>query len=295
MLWILNPDAELELERPINYQTNHATLAAMRRMAPRFRLLSGDDEMVLLPDLLPADPAPRRSLLWCPTPGARRIATGLGYELPPSPAPGVLARANDKGLLAQSPLPAPACRELLEGEGAQARAESLLRAFGPLRLKRRFSFAGRRQRKIRAPLQEDDLRFLRDGIRLGGLVVENELEVSTEFSIHGVILLGASPLLGRPARVEADRYGSVMTIERLPEIHPRVTELTELGACAAELLQGLGYYGPFGLDVLETSSGLVASDLNARFTLGFRVGLGERLDEALTLLFQRAPGASDAR
>lgn len=293
MLWILNPDAELELERPLNYQTNHATLAAMRRMAPRFRLLTGGDDMTLLPDLQEADPAPRRALLWCPTPGARRIAVGLGYKLPASPDPSVLARVNDKALLAQSPLPAPACRELLEGDGAVERAENLLAGFGPLRLKRRFSFAGRRQRKIRAPLKEDDLRFLRDGTRLGGLIVESELEISAEFSIHGMILPGGSPLLGHPARVEADRYGSVMTIERIPETHPRTSELTGLGLRAAELLGSLGYFGPFGLDVLETSSGLVASDLNARFTLGFRVGLGDRLALALSLLFEYAPAAPD--
>lgn len=290
MFWILNPDAELELERPLNYQTNHATLAAMRRMASRFRLLTGDDDMALLPDLLPATPLARRALLWCPTPFAVRSATRLGYELPACPPPAVLASANDKAMLAASSLPAPACRELLEGEDALQRAQGLLEAFGPLRLKRRFGFAGRRQRKIRAPLQDDDLRFLNDGMRLGGLVVESELDVTAEFSIHGVVAPGGpTPLLGYPARVATDRYGSVMKIERLPTAHPRVPELIELGGRAAALLADLGYFGPFGLDVLETSSGLVGSDLNARFTLGFRVGLGERLDEARALLFERPP------
>lgn len=291
-LWILNPDAELELESP-HYQTNHGILAAMRENLSRFALLIQGDEFCLLSDLKPAPERGRQALLWCPTPRAVQTARKLGYSLPKAPPVGVLAAANNKSTLITASLPAPLCREFLWDASALARIQSLLDAHGPLRLKRLFGFAGRRQRKIQAPLRPDDRRFIGDGIRLGGLLVENELEILGEYSIHGTIPMGerendgtGRPRLGHPCHLTTDRFGSVTSIERLSPDHLRRRELEELGNRAVAHLTKLGYAGPFGLDVLETTAGLVASDLNARFTLGFSVGLGSERNQAIMDLYE---------
>ena len=59
---------------------------------------------------------------------------------------------------------------------------------------------------------------------------------------------------------------------------------------AAESLRSIGYFGPFGIDafVFRSERGEhlnPLSDLNARFTLGWSTGMGEKREEALTTTY----------
>lgn len=290
-LWILNPDAELELESPRGYQTKRVTLNAMRENFSRFDFLTQGDESCLLCDLAPAPPGGRRALLWCPTPSAVRRAHLLGYTLPPRPSLETLTIANSKASLIGAALPSPKVRELHQDEASIPRIEMLLGAVGPLRLKRLFGFAGRRQRKIQGPLRADDRRFIEDSVRLGGLLVEGELEILHEYSIHGVAFptsesAARRSALGHPCQLQTDRFGSVAALQRLAPGHRAFSKLQLLGEKAQQHLERLGYFGPFGLDLLETMEGIIASDVNARFTLGFSIGLGKARTRAIEALFE---------
>lgn len=161
-------------------------------------------------------------------------------------------------------------------------------------MKRAFSFAGRGQRTLRAPNAPEDRRFLFDALRAGGLLFEPELEIHAEYSIHGIVG-PKTRLLGAPCTLRVDDYGQPSLVEREDEDFPERHALEELGLRAAEHLERAGYFGPFGLDGIVARDPadpnqlrLFASDLNARFTLGWSTGFGAARAEAISRLLAGA-------
>jgi len=192
----------------------------------------------------------------------------------------VLSQANSKENLVRFHLPGPPRRAFVR---TRTELDALLGQLAPgekLRAKRRLSFAGRAQRRISRTLEALDERFLAEGLAQGGLLVESEQNVQREWSIHGVVWGGprsfggttsVSLELGSACAVETNAHGSVVRIERAESYPPT---LEALGHLVAEGLGELGYFGPFGLDFIETDGGIVPSDINARFTLGWSIGVG---------------------
>jgi phosphoribosylaminoimidazole carboxylase (NCAIR synthetase) len=157
-----------------------------------------------------------------------------------------------------------------------------------LRLKRAYGFAGRGQRVIRGEPSADDRRWIRDSLN-HGLLVEPELEVRRELTIHG-LLVGHRKWLGRPCVQRCDRWGRVEGIE-LASVHDAArSALVEHAECVAERLRAAGYFGPFGLDFLVSESGPgecgQLSEINARMSLGWSMGMAEHREAALRSLHE---------
>jgi hypothetical protein len=289
MIWILNPDCEIELSRPSGYTASQPVLKAMSDNASKFSWLTQRDESLFLHEL------ERRSgdqaVCWSPTPSTLRIATSKGYSLPKAPDVAVLRTVNSKTNLQRSELPGPQLRSFAKNQDEFAKILEVSGGNITVRTKRLYGFAGRNQRRLSPPLGADDLRYLSDSYRQGGLLVESEQKVFHEWSIHGVVwggerhFGGASRFdltLGDTCRIVTDTYGAVVQINRDTSAP---SELVSWSQRAGRWLFEMGYFGPFGLDVIEGDHGLVASDLNARFTLGWSVGLGESRASALERMF----------
>jgi hypothetical protein len=161
--------------------------------------------------------------------------------------------------------------------GAGARAS--------VRLKRRFGQAGRGQRRVNEFLSADDLRFVQDSAKFGGLIAEPELTIAKNWSMHGVIT-PTTLLLGDPCSFTTDRFSAPNSPVQQDETYSRpASHLRDATSDVAATLQKWGYFGPFGLDFVVTVEGRWALvDINARFTLGFSAGLGQKRSNALELV-----------
>lgn len=275
---MLNPDAEVEFSRDRYDGPDRKLIQAMQDKRASFDALVQGEPAAFLHELKIAS-SPTRALLWCATPYAKRRLAALGYELGPTPDGHIVRAVNSKEFLVTSDLPAPSERFFWRSRSAF----DTLRRDGTYRFKREYGFAGRGSRNVSWPPRADDELFLTQSLRKGGVLVEPRLSIFREYSIHGALAPDPTlePLLGRACEFRVDTFGSV--VDLFPSPNPP-TALSELGAHAATLLRRAGYFGPFGLDVLETEQGLVCSDLNARMTLGFSYGLGPLRARALQLI-----------
>lgn len=296
LVWIVNPDAEAEAATRGDYTPPRALMRTFASRRKQFDALVQDDTLRWAHELKAGEGLGRPAVLWCATDSAKRAAKRAGFLVGASPPMAVMKRVLNRAFLAESPLPGPRVRCFVRTE-QQLDAE--LARLGPgvaLRTKRAFGCAGRGHRVLRERLVKDDLTFLLDGLRAGGLVFESELNVENEFSVHGVIDPHGKTALGAVCRCSLDAYHQPLVVARVEGKSPLLQRVRDLGAEAARCLHSTGYFGPFGLDVLHVGTGdstvpggLSASDLNARFTLGWSTGMGPLRSRALQWL--AAPGS----
>jgi hypothetical protein len=292
LLWVINPGAEIELAGKTPPSESPRFRAAMERLTERFAWLTAADRWVSAHNL-GDEHRGMRALPWCPTPWLHKVAERSGVSMPEVPSLPVLRRVHHKSILIGTGLPGPPIREFAS---SRAELEAIAGQSPPgatLRLKQAYSYAGRGQRRM-GPGSRDDPVFLRDAFRSGGLVVESELDVTAEYSIHGYIprAEGSEIEVGSPCAMRVDEYGSVSAVSLLAAEHRQQAMLRTTGRAAGALLRSRGYFGPFGLDCLETSESLVASDLNPRFTLGWSVGMGAKRAHALADYAQVTPDST---
>jgi len=283
--WFTNLDAERELERPTAYQVSKAVSRIVSGQRETLHWLTLGDVSFAWDDLRAAHAPDAVVLCWCPTPAAIAALRRRRFEVVAGPGLDVLQRVNHRRFQLQFDGPLP--RAFVQGEAATVDLRWLEGSSGRRwRLKRPYGFAGRGQRVLREALSDDDRRWVIDSLR-GGFVREPDVDVLEEWSMHGVVL-GERVLVGEPCRQWCDAFGSVVRLERCaPDLetgdalHRAVREVA--GALARS-----GYFGPFGIDgfVYREGSDRVInpiSDVNARFTLGWSIGMGDRRDEALRL------------
>lgn len=288
-VWILNPDAELEFLYPGDYTTPKKLALQMSARREQFSRLVRTEPAHFVHELPPCTPRGALfSLFWSATPSVTKLATRLGYRVPRAVERSVLERVTNRRFLFESTLAAPPGRSFVTSAEELDRKLAQLGPHDVWRTKRGFGFAGRGHRTLRGGLIKDDRTFLTDGLRHGGILFEPEVTPTREFSIHGVVT-ESELVLGEPCALRVDEFSAPLDVERLDAPEPTLRDaLVALGAQAAETLKSAGYFGPFGLDVLEVEEAagrrLWASDLNARFTLGWSTGLGDAREQALSLL-----------
>lgn len=296
-VWVLNPGAEREL----SMSGGHETSAALRRQMEAHRdafapLVRGEPANFLheLPNL-PREYRGKAALLFCPTPAARTACERSGLSLLPAPSSDVLRRVHRKDFLGLGQAPLLAGRQVVR---EWSDFETVRRQIpGPARLKRLYGYAGKGQRTLPRRMSADDERWVRDGLKQGGVVVEPEVEVRGEVSVHGVVQHGKQ-IVGEPCRLEVDEFGAPRAITRLDEatalaVSSRsytqlLRECRGVAESVAAHLEAAAYFGPFALDFLVAPDGrLSLCDWNPRFSLGWSTGLGQKRDDALRLLLQR--------
>jgi hypothetical protein len=198
----------------------------------------------------------------------------------------VLRRANRKDWI-QALAPASLERKFITPEDDWRQLLRQTRAAdGAWRLKRAYGFAGRGQRRFPAEPSADDLRWLRESLAKGGVLREADVRIVDEFSLHGYVD-AEELIMGRPVQFFSDRFGapeSFRMARGMAAVHRQ--ELSHAAARVAEQLRSFGYHGPFGIDAFTWHEAThvqlnAVSDVNARFTLAWSLGMSEERARAL--------------
>ena len=199
-VWVLNLDAEAELERPRGYRPSAATLERIARYeAVAARALLGPADEVFREGDVPALAwRGRPGRAFCPTPRALARLNEAGCVLPRAPKLEALRAANDRALSFRLARGLPGSFWIAPGREPVAVARDLERLAGSVidragggrwLLKRSFSSAGRGRRRVRpADLREDDRSWIAASLERGGLVVEPWVErIEVEFVLHAIL------------------------------------------------------------------------------------------------------------
>ncbi len=271
--WVLNLDAELELEGITPPERMRESLAAAQaRLAA---MLPPDDVVV------DRDPdAVARGLegrAWCPTTSALARLARAGARVPDAPPMRVLREVNERGLaFAVAHLDgARRCVDEREALDAVARPGRWL-------VKRGLSFAGRGQRRIDAGrASETDRAWIRKSMRHGALYVEPRVAIELEVALHGLLARDGGLERGVPT-VQVVQDGAWRESRRASAGELTDDELATLSAGfddTARALRDAGYFGPFGIDAFRYHADdgprfHALGEINARYTMAWGTGMG---------------------
>jgi hypothetical protein len=282
---LLNLDAELELASSGPYTRSRATeqsirerhrlCASLTRGEPIVGVDGNDDALTVFS--------------WCPTSSALAFARAAGLAAVQGPGMGVLCQVHHR----RWPLawcPAFGFRRYLTST-TEWRAVCSELGDGPWRCKRPYGFAGRGHRVLDKALSLDDQRWLDDSMRSGGLLLERNVDVRRQFSLHGYVD-EEQHWLGNTCVFETDDHGAPTWFELAEADDLRDRELRSVACSVTTHLRQAGYFGPFGIDAFEyeSSGGAslnVLSEVNPRFTLGWSLGMGEARSAALARYARR--------
>ena len=285
--WLLNLDADLELADPDGFVPSARLVQQTEALAETFlaaaRAASPQVEHVRLA----AGVSVSFCESWCPTPRALRAVEERGGSLRGAPPLAVLQRANHRSFAAGLGV-------LLPGAAFATSMQQLDDLLGDVRperswlLKRPFGFSGRWQKRITGPLVGADRRWAEASmVEYGrGLMAEPFVAVEGEFALHAWRFEDGNVLVGDATRLVTDDLGAWVASETGAELsEAEHGALHAALASAARALAEAGYTGPFSIDAFRYRSddGQVQfqalSELNARYSMGFFVGMGARVEE----------------
>jgi hypothetical protein len=155
-------------------------------------------------------------------------------------------------------------------------------------LKRPFGFSGRGQKRVSGIPVGGDRRWVDASmVEYGcGLMVEPFVAIDQEFALHSWLGRDGQCLTGRPTRLVTNDLGAWVGSEPGPDLGDQELEQLHVAhAVAARELSVAGYFGPFSTDAFRYRAGdggsrfQALSELNARYSMGFFVGLADCLEE----------------
>jgi hypothetical protein len=275
--WVLNLDAELELEKP-SYHTRAGGLEEqLARFGEGSRALLGPRDALLEEVTSKVDASRFTGRAWCPTPRTVSRIRAAGVTPEPHPPVEVLRRVNHRRFAAELGGGLPYQRYIEDPAELYALLERHER---PWLLKRPLAFAGRGQQRVYDSLDEQQRNWIDASLRASGLVVEPLVVPTLEVSVHGFVRQSGRYELGRICIQEVTDRGVFRGIRlAMPGELSRAEHgaSMERAAAVAEALARASYFGPFGVDAyrytLEGKSGFCAlSEINARYSMGFVTG-----------------------
>ena len=285
--WVLNLDSEDELARGALYRP--PALAKRAELADR-GLRSGlvrSVDVVLDGHLGVRDDRcahGRVGAAFMPTPYALHRLAESGSIVPRAPTLEVLRRANLRSLI----LP-----KLDDAVFVSTRDDALFALHRPTAsqlwlCKRALGAAGRGHRRVPAGRVRDaDVAWIDAALRkTGGIQITPWLDRVGDFAQHGLLAEDGALTVGEPTTQQIDAgdawCSSRLATDRELDASERIALRTALEV-AGETLSAIGYFGPFGIDGFRyrTSDGRLAfcacCDVNARYTMGFAVGMAAHL------------------
>ncbi|HEX6886060.1 MAG TPA: hypothetical protein VF530_21980 [Planctomycetota bacterium] len=289
-LWVLNLDAEHELEAGRSY-TPSAHLRAL--VVRQSRRLLGS--LVRSTDLVLGEEAPSEAqrerlrglagVAWSPTPRALARLAAAGAVLPPTPPVAVLRTVNARPFAAA--VRAPLARASFAKHVAATLDEVLALLARPAAcgwlVRRTFGAAGRGRRRMAVGRPDaGEQAWLVASLRRGPLVLEPWVQVTREFTRSGLVRPDGSLALSRPCFQETTPSGAwtrTQPAERGAVSRADDAQLEEALAAAGAALARAGYVGPYGIDAFHhrSASGEVLnplSEINARYTMDFATAFG---------------------
>ena len=219
--WVLNLDADVELAAiasgvpgaRTSYAPKRSLLDAMRTFVPKLAasLLDPEEDVLVDEDSAPLVARGLVGRAFCPTPRALRILRRAGAEPEPHPECEVLVRVNSRAFASSLGTTLPGAA-FVAGEGE---VRAVLAAPPPAaladawRVKRNFGMTGRGQRIVAPPIPtEQDLAFVRAGLAEGGVQIEPNVTIVTEFAIHGLLEQSGAVTLGPVVKQRCDARGA---------------------------------------------------------------------------------------
>jgi hypothetical protein len=287
-VWVLNLDAEHELEAGPRYTPTNALRAIVLRERQRlFGTLVAPGDVVLDERELGPAPAHARGLegrAWSPTPRALARLAAAGARLPAAPALEVLRRVNARPFASalRVPLAGASFEKRIVPELDQALEELARPADSGWLVRRTFGAAGRGRRRIRAGRPDAaELAWLNASLRRGPLVIEPWVHVTREFTRSAWVTARGEVVLSAPCFQATSPHGAWTRTERAERgavSRADDERLAEAVECAGAALARAGYFGPFGIDAFrhrsahgETLNPL--SEINARFTMDWTTAM----------------------
>lgn len=273
--WVLNFDAEYELEARGRYTPTNAMRAQVRALTAQVAPTLPRGDVVLDPDA-PRDARGFEPRAWSPTPRAIAILRAAGLDLRGAPPLEVLARVNERGfasaLADPDELPGVIRATTLEEIEAHVAKPG---PSGAWLLKRAFAVAGRGQRPVHpGPLSAEDRAFVSASLaKHGAIHVEPRVPIVRELSVHGWV--DAAVRLGSIREQELAR-GAFVASKRVDDSLPAALRdpLERTASRVGEALAEAGYHGPFGVDAFEWQDRQerrlrALSEINARYCMGW--------------------------
>ena len=286
--WVLNLDAEHELETPDAHTPSARTMRRMPELVRALAPLLGPDDVVLgendarIEDAAsPSAPSgPWLGRAWCPTPRALQRLMKAGVTPIAAPDFAVLRRVNHRRFNAELGQTLPAARFVMSARELMAVIMSETPT-GHWLLKRPFGFAGRGRRRVaRGRLDPSVGTWVEASFRHGdGLQVEPWVDRIADYGLHGFLSPSGAITQGEPTRQTCDESGAWQGTTTATDLEPNEEAFLRGAARAtAEALLDAGYFGPFGIDAYRWRDGATIhfnarSEINARYAMGWAVGM----------------------
>jgi len=286
--WVLNLDAEHELEACGRYQpTQHVLEIVARERKRLLGSLVGPDDVVLGID----DPERARGLpgvAWSPTPRALAALAAAGARPVAAPSVEVLRTVNARpfAALVREPLQrASFAKHVVATLDAVLAQLSQPAPLGWL-VRRTFGAAGRGRRRIASGKpSEAERSWIEASLRLGPLVVEPWVEVTREYTRSAFVDEQGRVKISAPCLQQTTREGAWTGTELAAAGDVAREDDMELERAVAEAgaaLARAGYFGPFGIDAYRhrahdgSARTLLnpLSEINARYTMDWALALG---------------------
>jgi phosphoribosylaminoimidazole carboxylase (NCAIR synthetase) len=262
-------DAELELADPSARTTSAKMAARIRELEPRLAALVGGARVVHEGER--ADGL--RGRAWCPTPSALDRLRGAGALLPHVPSFAVLRRVNHRRFSFDLGPTLPGERWV----ASIADVAAALATGGRWLVKAPFGFAGRGRLVVEGPLADADHTAVARAV-VEGAQLEPWVERHEDHALHGWLAEDGSLVAGELTVQRCDERGAWLASERAPAASPHAAAYGAELVRVARALHDAGYFGPFGIDGFVHGDGAlrVRGEINARYSMGWAVGMGDR-------------------
>jgi hypothetical protein len=273
--WLLNLDADLELQDPATYRDLALPPERLRELQSRmFDLVAADDVMIGSQLVASADVVQA----FCPTPTALARIAALGLVPPCAPPFAVLRRVNDRRFCAELGQTLPRANFIEDMQALEQHIEQPSPS-GSYVIKRAFSFAGREQRRVHGSVLDASTRGFceRSFKRNEGVQIEPWVERLADYSKHGHVGRDGKLLIGTTRGQQIDPMGRFqqMLPDAITITEPEDATLTANATLVGAALHNAGYFGPFGIDAFryklpnETIAFNPRCEINARYTMGY--------------------------
>ena len=283
-VWLLNLDADREMERPLGYAPTGAMVAGMsaRRAALRASLCGPGDHVLDEDDVSALSPEEHEASAWCPTPTAVKRLDQGGWRLAEHPSFDVVRRVNHRRFCAELGQTLENAAFLSDWDHILAQVEPETSS-GWWLLKRPFGFSGKGRRRVRCGrIEASDRAWIDASLKRGdGLQIEPWVERDGDFVVHGRVEKTGAIKLGCVCVQVCDARGAWQHTTRLIDGVLSSAEqraLLEVAEGTARTLSSAGYFGPFGIDSYRYHHGRARrmnprSEINARYTMGWAIGM----------------------
>ena len=302
--WVLNLDAEQELEARGNYApTLHVRALVARERGRLIGQLVGEHDVVVTEELLErgGEAANRarglQGFSWSPTPSAIALLERAGALPVTAPSLEVLRTVNERAFaaLVREPL-ALSSFEKQRVDSIDAALAQLARVAPDGWLVRRsFGAAGRGRRRLHAGTPSNDERaWLAASLRRGALVIEPWVSVTDEYTRSAWVHRDGELVISQPCFQATTEHGAWTHTERAERgdvSREDDARLEAAVAAAGAALARAGYFGAFGIDAyrhrVPGSHARVLnplSEINARFTMDWATAMVAKPEQGEALL-----------